>query len=111
MKRFGTIEPEAVVAVAEAAADELAVEIDDALRSHGQPVAEVAPRVIVARRDRASLAERRGVDEAEPRLLERFASVEQHIIGCRAARILGALGGRQAARIVRDGLVGEIDDG
>ena len=104
------IEPEAVVAVAEAAADELALEVDDALIQRRQEVAEIAPRVIVARRDRASLAGRCRVDEAEPRLLERFAGIELNVQRCRGARVDRRHGRREAARVVGHGLIGEVDD-
>ncbi len=75
-----------------------------------QEVAEIAPRVIVARRNSASLAGRCRVDEAEPRLLERLAGIELNVQRCRGARVDGRHGRREAARVVGHGLIGEVDD-
>src|SRR5690606_20733348 len=58
------VEPEAVVAVAEAAADELPVEVDDAAgrdraaRRAGEGVLEVPPGVVVPGGNRVAFAER-----------------------------------------------------
>src|SRR5690606_11805414 len=95
---------------AEAAADEEPVEIDDAAVDERQAVAEVPPDVIVTSRQLVTVAERHAVDEAETLLLERFAGAEIHVRGPRRGRGLRGHLRRDAARVVRDRLIGEVHD-
>src|SRR5690606_19559894 len=103
------VEPRALVTVVERAADERAIEIDDSAVRDRQHVAEVAPDVIVARRDRMAISERHGVDEAEPCLVERLPGVPRYVERIRRLRIHGGVFSCYAARVVRNGLIRKVE--
>src|SRR5690606_1858881 len=105
-----TVEPVAVVGVAQAAAGIEALEMHDAAVLEREAILEIAPHVVVSCGQRMALAERHRVDEADALLIERFACAERDATRPGRARVLGGGLRRETARVVGDGLIREVHD-